>query len=70
MQPECHSKPYAGSSGKTDYRITPPEPKNKLISTATYEEASLMIYDPRRDKSDALKSYLPGLFEQLRGDYP
>ena len=53
---------------ETDYRITPPEPKNKLISTATYEEASLMIYDPRRD-SDALKSH-PGLFEQLRGDYP
>ncbi len=53
---------------ETDYRITPPGPKNKLISTATYEEASLMIYDPRRD-SDALKSH-PGLFEQLRGDYP
>lgn len=53
---------------ETDFQITPPEPKNKLISTTSYEKASIMIYDPRKD-SEALKSH-PKLFEQLRGDYP
>lgn len=53
---------------KADYRITPPEPENPVITAATPAEAYLQMYDPRRD-SEALKAH-PELFETLRGDYP
>lgn len=53
---------------KADYRITPPEPENPVITAATPAEAYLQMCDPRRD-SEALKAH-PELFETLRGDYP
>lgn len=53
---------------KADYRITPSEPENPVITAATPAEAYLQMYDPRRD-SEALKAH-PELFETLRGDYP
>lgn len=53
---------------QADFSITPPEPENKIISTPTYEDAMLEIYDPRKD-SNALKES-SAQFEQLRGDYP
>lgn len=53
---------------KANYRITPPEPENPVITAATPAEAYLQMYDPRRD-SEALKAH-PELFETLRGDYP
>ncbi|MBC8592588.1 4-phosphoerythronate dehydrogenase PdxB [Oscillospiraceae bacterium N12] len=52
----------------TDYKITPPEPQNKIVKASTLDEALLSIYDPRRD-SEVLKTH-PELFEKLRGDYP
>ncbi|MEG1563889.1 MAG: 4-phosphoerythronate dehydrogenase PdxB [Bacteroides sp.] len=50
------------------HQITPPHPENNRIQAASYEEALLKIYDPRRDCA-ALRAH-PEQFEQLRGDYP
>lgn len=53
---------------KATYTISPMEPVNAFIQTATLEEALLKTYDPRED-SNRLKSH-PEQFEQLRGNYP
>lgn len=53
---------------KAHYTITPPVPDHSVIQAASYEDALLEIYDPRKD-SIALKQH-PAMFEKLRGDYP
>ena len=53
---------------EADYRIEPPRPAEPVITAHSLTEAALQMYDPRRD-CEALRQN-PGLFEQLRGDYP
>lgn len=53
---------------EANFKIMPPEPKNKTIVAPTYEEALLAMYNPQQD-NDALKAN-PDQFEQLRGNYP
>lgn len=50
------------------YRIEPPAPPQPLIEAHDLTEASLAMYDPRRD-DQALRLH-PECFEKLRGDYP
>ena len=50
------------------YHIEPPAPPQPLIEAHDLTEASLAMYDPRRD-DQALRLH-PELFEKLRGDYP
>ena len=50
------------------YRIEPPAPPQSLIEAHDLTEASLAMYDPRRD-DQALRLH-PECFEKLRGDYP
>ena len=49
------------------YRIEPPAPPQPLIEAHDLTEASLAMYDPRRD-DQALRLH-PECFEKLRGDY-
>lgn len=53
---------------KADYRITPPQPENPVLTASSLADAYLQMYDPRKD-SEALKKH-PEHFEKLRGDYP
>ena len=50
------------------YRIEPPAPPQPLIEAHDLTEASLAMYDPRRD-DQALRLH-PECFEKLRGEYP
>lgn len=50
------------------FAITPPAPVNPVIHADNYEEAVLMMYDPRED-SNRLKEE-PARFEWFRGHYP
>lgn len=51
-----------------DYHIVPPAPVNPVIYATDETDATLQMYDPRRD-CEALRLH-PERFEQLRGDYP
>jgi erythronate-4-phosphate dehydrogenase len=51
-----------------NFNIAPLSPVNTNIFAASYDDALLQIYDPRRD-SVSLKTH-PEKFEYLRGNYP